>query len=246
MTMINTMHLLCFHNGTEYLYFGSTSFTYSNGVPDFLSNLTNLAEFDCSYTYFTGPLRSTPFETLSQLTYIELDGNAYNSSIPTIFGSLPSLTNFYAANAFVSGDLSFMKGMPSIYELWVDQNSIGGSLPTFLGSLSTLSSFSVTRNELTGSFPTEISQLSNMIQMWYYTNQLSGPFPDYSALTVMITFKLEDNFVTGNANSLCTALGPPFGVLKILGVDCNGTDPLVTLSASCTIRCCTLSDCGDP
>jgi Leucine-rich repeat (LRR) protein len=218
---------------------------YSKGVPDFLSNLTSLVEFDCSYTYFHGPLRSTPFAKLKQLSYLDLSGNAYNSTIPTVFGTLPNLVQFYAQNAFLSGDLSFIKGMPEILELWVDQNSLHGTLPTFLGSLSTLASFSVTQNLLSGTFPTQLAKLTDMKQMWYYSNKFSGSFPnELSTLTIMHTLHLESNDVSGNVGSLCSSLGPPFGQLTTLGVDC-GSGGKVTCPSSCTICCCSLATCSD-
>jgi hypothetical protein len=230
----------------QFLYFGTTSFYSTNGVPDVLANLTNLVEFDCSFTLFAGPLRTTPFATLKKLTYIELDGNSYNSTIPTVFGTLPNLANFYAVAGYISGGLDFMKNMPSIYECWVDQNSIKGTLPTFLGSLSTLASFSVTYNQLSGSIPTQMALLTNMNEMYMYSNKLSGGFPNFlTTMTGIKYLKFEANGITGDGSTLCSTLGPPFGILGTLGTDC-GTGGKVTFSTTtCSIACCSLSACND-
>jgi hypothetical protein len=219
---------------------------YSNGVPDLLSNLTNLVAFDCSFTFFYGPLRSTPFAKLTQLQYLELDGNGYNSSVPTVLSTLPNLLYFYAVDADISGDLSFMKGMPAIVEVWVDQNGLHGTLPSFLGSLSTLKSFSVTRNSFTGAFPTQLAQLTDMEQMWFFSNRFQGTFPNnYVTMTSLVRLHLENNVgLVGNVGNFCSNLGPPFGQLATLGVDCNSGGKVIC-PANCTICCCSLSNCSD-
>lgn len=141
-----------------FLYYGSTNFEF-DGVPAEIGRLSNLVEYDASYTLYFGPLRGETFANMPFLNYLVLGGNSYNSSIPAEIGQLPSLENFYAEDSFITGDLSFIEeGMPSIFEMWIDNNpGIVGTLPTLIGELSTLASISLTENSLTGTLPTEIA-----------------------------------------------------------------------------------------
>ncbi len=225
---------------SEFLYFAATSFFSTNGVPDAISNLINLKEFDCSYSLLTGPLRDSPFQGLNNVDFLVLSGNAYNSTIPTVFRSLPSLKYLYLQNAFLSGDLSFAQGLQNIQELWVDQNpGITGPVFTFFGALPTLQSLSLTDNQLTGTLPSEIAKLTNMLQMWFYNNRLGGTFPqEWSSLTKLEKLEIEANTITGNLTGFCNRLGPPTGVLSDLGADCKN----LTACPCCT--CCSLQQCN--
>jgi hypothetical protein len=122
----------------EVLNYRSTSFR--GPIPKLPSSLV---EFDCSYTFHSGPIPESSFENLNDLTLAILDGNSYNSSVPTIFGNLPSLKYFYIREASLTGDLSYMRGMPSIVEHLVDLNpNLSGPIYPYIGQLSTLRSFS--------------------------------------------------------------------------------------------------------
>jgi Leucine-rich repeat (LRR) protein len=179
---------------------------------------------------------------------VNLNGNSYGSTIPTVFGTMSDLQYFYAVNGDFTGDLSFVKqgGLSRIKYLWVDHNKLHGTLPTALGSLTTLQSLSVTRNSLTGSLPAQLSHLTNMVEMWFYTNKLSGTFPNgYTALKKLVTFHAEGNSgISGSVKTLCSALESPFGALESLGADCESGGK-VTCPSTCKICCCSLTACSD-
>ena len=100
-----------FVSTTEYLFFQATAF--AGPLPPLP---TGLIEFDCSFSLISGALTDATFAGLNRLDYALLDGNAYNSTVPLVLGTLPNLRFLYIADAFVSGDLSYMQGMPSIFE----------------------------------------------------------------------------------------------------------------------------------
>jgi hypothetical protein len=181
----------------EFLYFGTTSFEY-DGVPTHIGRLTKLQELDFSYTLYFGDLPGEVFSNLSNLRYLVMDGNAYNTTLPPELIQLPSLQYLYAGFNFLQGDLEFVSQMPSILELWLDDNpAIGGSIPASIGSASNLASISITNCGLTGTIPPELGNLSNMVQMWMYDNYLTGTIP--SALGNLVTMKilnLEKNKVS--------------------------------------------------
>ena len=86
------------------LFYGQTNFEY-NGIPPQISKLTNLVEYDCSFTLYFGGLVGSTFAPLQSLEYLVLSGNAYNTSIPVEIGNLPNLRKL--TNIFFSKSLSF-------------------------------------------------------------------------------------------------------------------------------------------
>ena len=219
----------------EKLFIGSTSFHY-DGIPPTIGKLTNLIDFDCSYTLFLGPLRGEIFENMNQLKYLWIGRNSYNSSIPKSITNLPNLHFFYAEDCDVIDTLDFLLGMPKIYELWIDDNPrLTGALPAALGNLVTLESFSVTGCGLSGPIPTELGLLTGMQLMWLYGNELSGKIPSHlGALSNMKQFGVQKNLLTGSMPvEICNRR---YGVLEELKADCDG-------EIFCPTDCCTC--CGE-
>ena len=161
------------------LFFGHTYFQY-DGIPAAIGKLTNLVEFDCSYSLYHGPLRGESFAQLSNLEYLHIGGNRYNSSIPYELAQLPSLQFLYGEFSDLTGDINFVKWMQDtpIVEMWLDKNPmLGGTIPTELGLVTTLRSFSITGCDFEGSIPTELGNL-RLQQSWFYGNdKLVGSMP---------------------------------------------------------------------
>jgi len=218
----------------ENLFYGTTSFEY-DGVPTEIGKLTNLVEYDFSYTLYFGELPSGIWSNLNKLNFLVMEGNAYNSSLPEDLVTLPNLEYLYAGFSFLDGDLEFISKMPKIFELWLDDNpGLTGPIPTSLTSADTLVSLSLTNCELTGTIPTEIGLMTNMIQMWLYSNELTGSLPtELGDLKKMKTFNVQSNLLTGTIpDGLCDIFFP-FGKLEDLEADCN----------VCGDTCCTC--CGE-
>jgi len=205
----------------EHLYFQNTAFAGS------LAPLpVNLVEFDCSYTLIDGGLTNEVFSGLDSLIFAMLDGNAYNSSVPTVFSSLPNLEFLYISDAFISGDLSYMQGMPKLIEHWIDLNEgLQGTIPSSIGSITTLKSLSLSQSSLTGTLPTELGLLSNMIQMWFFDNFLEGQIPsELGLLSTMGILQIEGNEIQGTVPPQVCALREFPSTLEIFGSDCTLTD----------------------
>ena len=129
----------------------------------------------------------------------------------------------YAADSFISGDLSYMEGMPSIFEHWVDDNpGLGGPIFPFIGDLGTLGSLSLTGNALVGNIPTQLGNLSNMAQMWLYDNLLTGAIPtELGVLRMLTLLQVEENaFVGSMPDEVCANVGF-LQPLLVLGADCS-------------------------
>jgi hypothetical protein len=256
----------------EYLYYGTTSFEY-DGIPTEIGRLTNLIEYDCSYTLYFGELQGASFENLSNLNYLVMDGNAYNSSFPAELIALPNLQFVYAGFSFLEGGLEFVKDMPKIVELWLDDNpGLSASIPSSMGLSTTLASFSASNCELFGTLPTELGLITEMIQIWAFKNKLSGTLRE-SALS-WVTYTSGTNSVVPHccmfssfhlllyfSGTIPTELGN-LVKMKVLDLQLNlltGTMPaeicarrdpfgrLDELEADCapTITCDCCTCCGD-
>jgi hypothetical protein len=216
---------------TEYLYLQLT------GIAGHLPKLPqNLVELDCSWTLIDGGLIDENFEGLNELNYLHLDGIAFNSSVPSVFGRLQNLEYLYLADSFISGDLSYMEGMPKIIEHWIDDNpDLSGPIFPFIGDLDTLQSFSVSHNSLTGELPSEIGNLSNMVQFWCYDNMLSGAIPtELGRLAKTKILELEKNSFTGFMPAqICFLNKSFFGAMEVLAADCD--DDNFAVSNECVL-----------
>jgi hypothetical protein len=82
---------------------------FSGAIPRLPENLEN---FDISFAFFTSGLVDFNFDGINNLRFVDLDGNAFNATVPSVFGRLPNLEFLYLSDSFISGDLSYMQGMP--------------------------------------------------------------------------------------------------------------------------------------
>jgi len=213
--------------------------SFSGDIPRLPDNLVN---FDISFAFFTGGLNDATFEGLDLLNFVDLDGNAFNSTVPSVFGRLPNLQFLYLSDSFISGDLSYMNGMTAMREHWIDTNpGLSGPIFDYIGDITTLESLSITFSSLTGTIPTTLGQLDVMLQMWLYSNQLTGPVPtELGNLKTMAILQLEGNMLTGSMpTEVCANTMFPSNTLQVLGADCE--DPGFTCDC-CT--CCSLAECN--
>mmetsp|Transcript_17688 Transcript_17688/g.50120 ORF Transcript_17688/g.50120 Transcript_17688/m.50120 type:complete len:525 (+) Transcript_17688:121-1695(+) len=225
----------------EELFYGSTFFEHSGGIPTELGLLTKLTQIDFSYTYYDGPLDGAIFKDLVELQYLRIAGSSFDSTFPDEIATLPKLEYVLAGNAMLKGDLSFISKMPAIRELWLDDNLgfAGSTIPTEIGTVSALASFSVAGCGIKGTIPTEIGNLRQMKQLWLYNNELEGEIPEQiNMLFNLENLQLEKNNLIGSIpNDLCDIrIGRPSTFTK-LEADCEEGGQV-----SCKEGCCTC--CG--
>ncbi|CAJ1934439.1 unnamed protein product [Cylindrotheca closterium] len=93
---------------------------------------------------------------LSNLRYLDLEGNEIQGTIPTEIGSNTKLESLY-----------------------LEKNRIQGTIPTELASLTTLSELLLYGNgRLGGTVPQEFSQLTNLKFFWIHGTDISGSIDD--------------------------------------------------------------------
>ena len=222
----------------EYLFFGTTSFEY-DGIPSELGRLSNLIELDFSNSLYFGDISQAGqvFAKLSNLEYLAMEGNAYNSSLPSELVQLPELKYLYVGSSFLEGGIDFIPNMKSMYEIWLDDNpNLKGTISAEVGTLDQLASLSVSNCGLTGSIPTEMGLMTDMIQLWLSDNSLTGNIPsEFGDVVAMKILEVQNNELIGDMPStICSRRR--FGSLEELGADCDN-------AISCMAECCTC--CGD-
>jgi len=202
----------------KYLFVGKTAFGGS------ISKLpSGLIEFDASHTNINGGLVASNFEGLDHLTWLLLDGCKFQTSIPTEFAQLPSLEYFYISDAQITGDLSYLEGMPKLFEHFASNNpNLGGELFSFIGDIESLASLNLGGNGLEGSIPSSFGNLDNLQQLWLNDNSLSGQIPsELSELISLETLELQGNNMTGDfPPEICDLKNPGYSLTK-LGADCS-------------------------
>eukprot|EP00541_Cyclophora_tenuis_P018612 CAMPEP_0116559162 /NCGR_PEP_ID=MMETSP0397-20121206/10229_1 /TAXON_ID=216820 /ORGANISM="Cyclophora tenuis, Strain ECT3854" /LENGTH=124 /DNA_ID=CAMNT_0004084873 /DNA_START=138 /DNA_END=512 /DNA_ORIENTATION=+ len=121
-------------------------------------------------------------------------------------------------------------------------------MPTEIGTVSTLTSFSITFCGLVGTIPSEIGLMSNLDRFWIYQNQFTGTIPtEIGAIERMMILQFEGNELSGTMPAeICANRAPSvgFGLINILGADCQGTGSVTSVDCDCC-TCCGGFACGD-
>jgi hypothetical protein len=221
----------------EYLLIGSTYFVY-DGIPNEVFALTKLVELDISYMLWYGELGSNGnlWGNLQNLQTLTMGGNEYNSTLPEALVTLPNLRYLYADFTNVEGNLDFVSRMPRIEQLWIDMNTMTGTIPSSIGSVQTLRSLSFTECNIKGPIPTEFGNMSNLKELWMSHNKLTGEIPvEFSKISTLQRLHLQGNDLIGDMPAEICFRVFPFGRITSLQVDCDN-------EVNCDSDCCTC--CG--
>ena len=225
----------------QFLYYGSTSFSFP-GIPSAIGKLTNLIEYDCSFSLYNGPIPDI-FGPLKKLNYLDLSDNDWlGNGIPSSLIALPNLEFFYFENVFTDATLNFLVGMPKILEFWADFTSWGSTIPSGIGLVKTLQSLSLTFCELQGTIPTEFATLPLLKQVWLYQNSLTGAIPPALANAPSLqVLQVEGNNVMGAMPSEICVKQSSTGLFTTLGSDCERGGKVTCGCCSC----CGATNCGN-
>ncbi|TVU07425.1 hypothetical protein EJB05_47480, partial [Eragrostis curvula] len=121
----------------------------------------------------------TSLTNCSQLSWLLMDHNVLNGSLPKSVGNLstnPERLNFGGNN--ISGNIPAEIGnLVNLTLLEMDQNRLSGVIPSSFGNLRNLSVLRLSRNRLSGEIPSTIGNSSQLFKLYLDDNMLSGNIP---------------------------------------------------------------------
>ncbi|KAK7362910.1 hypothetical protein VNO77_05035 [Canavalia gladiata] len=107
-----------------------------------------------------------------------------------------NITSLQLGGLNLSGELGTNLDFPSIIELDLSNNHIGGTIPSTLSP--TLRNLSLSANQLTGNIPDAVSSLTQLSDLSLKDNLLNGQIPDaFLQLNGLINMDLSGNNLSG-------------------------------------------------
>ncbi|KAH9714626.1 protein kinase domain-containing protein [Citrus sinensis] len=202
-------------------YFKMHNCNISGGIPEEISNLTNLMTIDLGGNKLNGSIPITlgklqklqwlslddnklegsiPDDIcrLAELYLLELGGNKLYGLIPACFGNLASLRILsLCSNELTSIPLTFWN-LKDILHLYFSLNFFTGPLPLEIGNLKVLIGIDFSMNNFSGVIPTEIGGLKNLESLFLGYNRLRGSIPDSFGDLISLKFlNLSNNNLSG-------------------------------------------------
>ncbi|GAY68230.1 hypothetical protein CUMW_262510 [Citrus unshiu] len=193
----------------------------SGGIPEEISNLTNLTTIDLGGNKLNGliPITLSKLQKLqglvlydnklegsipddicrlAELYELELDGNKLSGSIPACLSNLISLRILsLGSNELTSIPLTFWN-LEDILYLNFSSNFLTGPLPLEIGKLKVLVGIDFSMNNFSGVIPTKIGGLKNLEYLFLGYNRLQGSIPDsFGDLTSLKSLNLSNNNLSG-------------------------------------------------
>ncbi|KAJ6793049.1 putative inactive receptor kinase [Iris pallida] len=152
-----------------------------------------LAEIDLSGNGFTGSLPSINSTTLKVLN---LSSNALSGPLPSSIGNCISVD---LSKNMVSGDLSVMRDWGDALEnIDLSSNLLTGNYPNLASQFGNLISIKLQNNSIEGYLPSVIGTYPRLLIMDFSLNKLSGPIlPNLLTSITLTTLNLSGNQLSG-------------------------------------------------
>ncbi|QCD98115.1 receptor protein kinase TMK1-like [Vigna unguiculata] len=216
----------------------------SGPLPQNLNQLTNLFNVGLQNNRLNGPLPS--FRGLSNLKYLYLDNNNFDSIPSDFFDGLQSLEVLALDNNNLNASSGgwhlpqTLQGSTQLTNLSCMGCNLTGPLPEFLGKMNSLSFLKLSSNNLTGEIPLSLN--GSALQVLWLNNQqgerLTGRIDVVASMVSLTSLWLHGNSFTGtipdnigdmsslrelnlNGNNLVGLVPQGLGDLKLDKLDLN-------------------------
>ena len=170
-------------------------------LPEELFNLTHLVKLKISHNELTGTLLAK-IGNLANLETLHCYGNYFNGQIPSTIGNLVKLVSLDLAENDFTGTLPSQLNnlinleLLNLHQWTRDHNGIGGPLLDFAG-LANLRELYLDSNSLNGTVPASLlsgsNQTSKPIYIGLASNLLGGTVPSELSRFKMLNIDLTDN-----------------------------------------------------
>ncbi|XP_015972960.3 receptor like protein 27-like [Arachis duranensis] len=190
-----TSHILCLPNLYELKLYGSEIIQVH--VPK-LNCSTSLSFLDLSSCQFPGSQIPDSFSNLTQLTFLDLSGNGFNGSIPSLLSNLQHLTHLdLSVNAFTGSFPSFLSNLHHLVYLGLSRNTLSGQIPNVFDRLTNLQSLRLSYNNFQRKLPSSLFALTQLSSLHCSYNEIEGPLPDKVAFLNLSDLTLTGNLLNG-------------------------------------------------
>jgi hypothetical protein len=212
-----------------------------SGADPVLGAMTKLTHLEIESNFLTGTMPSA-IGNLDQLTYLYMRRNNMSFNLEFIksgqLGNLCKTVLDWSVMHFCHNDTCFSPFVSIFLPLltvamWLDTNTITGTIPTEIGLCTGLASLSMTNATLTGPIPDSIGNLVELRRLWLYNNKLSGSIPEaLNSLPNLEVVELHSNNFNGPMPSgVCAAIQGSEYEYKSLTSDCS------KVSCGCCTQC---------
>ncbi|XP_058071861.1 probable LRR receptor-like serine/threonine-protein kinase At1g56130 [Magnolia sinica] len=168
----------------------------SGQIPSTFARLRNLNALSASDNNFTGIIPD--FIGSWALTYLGMQGNAFEGPIPSSFSNLTSL-NYLSLSDVSNGSssLNFIVNMTSLRILVLKNNMLFGTIPSTIENLQSLKHMDLSFNNLSGPIPASLFNISSLANLFLGNNSLSGTLPSQKRNT-LLNIDLSYNYLSGS------------------------------------------------
>ncbi|KAI3449800.1 hypothetical protein Pfo_006465 [Paulownia fortunei] len=222
-----------------------TGSNISGGFSNGFGELVNLEQLTVSRNKFNGEILMTIFQNLKKLRVLDLSGNGFHGNVPESIGNLTELLKIDLSFNGFSGripetlkglksmeflDLSynrfgnfglplFLAEMPSLREVYLSGNFLGGQIPEIWGNLRDIRGIGLSGMGLVGNIPKSMGvHLRNVCYLGLDNNRLEGVVPEeFGDMEFLSELNLENNNLSGRVPFSAGFLSKVGGKLKLEG-----------------------------
>ncbi|XP_075522152.1 uncharacterized protein LOC142555261 [Primulina tabacum] len=202
-----------------------TGTSVSGEIPRGFGELINMEQLTLSRNKFEGKISANIFQNLQKLKVLDLSENGFKGSVPESIGNLTDLLKLDLSYNEFSGripemiknlnsleflDLSynrfghfgvplFLSELPSLKEVYLSGNFLGGQIPEKWGNLGGILGIGLSGVGLFGNIPKSMGMtLKKVCYLGLDNNMLEGIVPEeFGALEFVTELNLENNNLTG-------------------------------------------------
>lgn len=159
----------------------------------------NLVRLRLGSNFLKGLIPVGSLGNLVELTYLELDNNSLDGTIPNELAMCRKLQLLNLAQNQLTGSLPPALGnLTDLRALYLQFNYFVGEIPSQLTQLNKLQWLNLSRNSLNGVIPSLISRLNELERLDLEGNNLSGSIPNsIGSLRSLIELQLGKNQLSG-------------------------------------------------